>query len=183
MFTTNLINNNPFSIQDSGSFPLPLYKKMGPKNIDPYHQRTRTNIKAKRKFSAVLIWDEFIFSVIARGKLHVPLGAGAFTCHPGAGLCLHTLALARVNKHPWTVQGQRRRQRGGGTHEWQRDISLLEHLFSLSLFAKARAAATSRGRTRKKNTSSPFRSEVSLSEGAKPWRRNKSYLVLPPPDS
>lgn len=69
----------PFSVRDFGSFLLPLYKKMGPKNINPYHQRTRTNITVKRKFSALLIWDEFIFSVIARGKLHVPLDVGAFT--------------------------------------------------------------------------------------------------------
>lgn len=80
IFTTNLTNNKqPFSVWDFGSFLLPLYKKMGPKNINPYYQCTRTNITVKRKFSALLIWDEFIFSVIARGKLHVLLDVGAFT--------------------------------------------------------------------------------------------------------
>lgn len=42
-------------------------------------QETRPNVTAKRKLSALLIWDEFISAVIAKGKLHVPLDAGAFT--------------------------------------------------------------------------------------------------------
>lgn len=79
--------------------------------------------------------------------------------------------MTAVNNHPWILPCSRAEEKAErrGTHEWQRDISLLQLLFSLSLLAKARAAATSRGSTRKKNTSSPLRREVSLSEGTKPW--------------
>lgn len=64
--------------------------------------------------------------------------------------------------------------KGECTYEWQRDINLLQDRFSLSLLANARAAAIRSGRTRKKNTSRPSLSEVSLSDGDKTMEKKKS---------
>lgn len=103
IFTTNLINNNLFSVQDSGSFPLPLQEKMVPKNTNPYHQCTRTNLTVKRKLSVLLIWDEFIFSVIARGKatgcraLHLTPWDWDTPPHFGPASCKQTRAGRRRN--------------------------------------------------------------------------------------
>ena len=84
-----------------------------------------------------------------------------------------------------TSKGQKRRWRGDNTYEWQRYINLLNHRFSRSLLANAKAAAIRSGRTRKKNTSSPFLNELSLSVGDKRMEKKKvlsgdnvTYLVV-----